>query len=371
MKVTRKIKKSSLSLFSFLGIVFLMFVPSATRATSSEEAETTTGFTYQINYPENQINTELGYYDLMMTPGQQQTISVSLQSTSAETVTVNLSLNGAKTNNNGVIEYANSQIENDPSLAYDFTDIVSGPSSVDIPAGESIQVELTIQMPEATFDGVIAGGLTMQRAENETNSSEEASSGSRIDNRYRYAVSILLRESDVEVLPDLAFNQAFANQQNYRNTIFVGYSNIAATYVNGLTVQAQITESGSDQVLWESRKTGMRMAPNSYMNFPISMSGDRMTAGTYTAHVKAYAENLSWEWTEDFEITQDEADEFNERDVGIVQNRGVDWRLITAIVGGFLVVVLLIFLVVRQIRKNKKNKKNQKKNQKSKKVHQD
>lgn len=198
----------------------------------------------------------------------------------------------------------------------------------------------------------------MQRPEEEAAQSDDASGGSRVGNRYRYAVSILLRESDVEVAPELSFNEAFAEQQNYRNTIFVNYSNIAATYVNGLTVQAQISESGSSQVLWESRKTGMRMAPNSFMNFPISMNGDRMTPGTYTAHVNAYVGNQSWEWTEEFEITQEEADEFNERDVGLVQDRGFDWQIIAMIVGGFLAVVLLGFLVVRRIRKqNKKNKK--------------
>ncbi|MHC5372184.1 DUF916 and DUF3324 domain-containing protein [Enterococcus sp. LJL120] len=354
--------KISFVKFFLTSIFLLLALPLNGLATTEENSGTATGFNYQVDFPENQTDTSLGYYDLMMTPGQQQTITLTLSNPSEESVTVNLDLNGAKTNSNGVIEYAANSIENDPSLAYDFTEIVSGPDSVELAAGETKQLELTIQMPEASFDGVIAGGLVMQRPEEEAAQSDDASGGSRVGNRYRYAVSILLRESDVEVAPELSFNEAFAEQQNYRNTIFVNYSNIAATYVNGLTVQAQISESGSSQVLWESRKTGMRMAPNSFMNFPISMNGDRMTPGTYTAHVNAYVGDQSWEWTEEFEITQEEADEFNERDVGLVQDRGFDWQIIAIIVGGFLAVVLLGFLVVRRIRRqNKKNKKDKRK----------
>lgn len=144
----------------------------------------------------------------------------------------------------------------------------------------------------------------------------------------------------------------------------MNFSNVVADYLSGLTIDAQVTSQGSEEVLWESRSTGMRMAPNSFIDYPISMGNDRMEAGMYTAHVTAYAQGLQWDWTGDFEITEEEANAFNERDVGLQQDRSLDWRMIAAIVGGFLFVVVLTFLVVRRIQARRKSEAQQKKRKK-------
>ncbi|MBL1231078.1 DUF916 domain-containing protein, partial [Enterococcus sp. BWB1-3] len=109
----------------FISFFLLSFTVAATNITAwgAEEAAegdspSAAGFTYSLEFPENQLNTNLGYYQLMMTPGQEQTLSVIFSNPGSEAITVNLALNGAKTNKTGVIEYANRDIENDASLAF-------------------------------------------------------------------------------------------------------------------------------------------------------------------------------------------------------------------------------------------------------------
>ncbi|MHC5247477.1 DUF916 and DUF3324 domain-containing protein [Enterococcus sp. LJL90] len=340
-------------------------------------AEATTSSSGQSNpssiqispvFPDNQLNTGISYFDLMMTPNQQQTVSINIENKNENSVILDLSYNSAKTNRSGGIEYGNYNIENDASLVNDFVDIVTGPESIEVPGGGVTQLEISIQMPEAAYDGVVAGGLTLTpQVEQTTDSSTLEEGGSQVENAYAYAISFLLRENEVELQPDLQFRTAYASTQNYRNTIYVSLSNVIATYVAGLTIDAQITQSDSEEVLWESRSTAMSMAPNSYINYPVSMNGDRMVAGLYTAHVTAYAGGQTWEFTEDFEITEEEADEYNQLDVGLVQDRGVDWRLIVAIVGGVVVLLGLAFLVIRQIKKNNKKKEDAEKAKKRKK----
>ncbi|WP_265456010.1 DUF916 and DUF3324 domain-containing protein [Enterococcus sp. HY326] len=347
-------------------LIFSFGSTKKAQATTESETQSSSNFSILPIFPENQTNTGLSYFDLMMSPSQQQSITIDITNTSADPVSLDLDYNSAKTNRSGGIEYGEYNIENDASLVNDFVDIVTGPDTIEVPGGGVTQLELDIQMPAEAYDGVIAGGITLTPAESDTSESS-AEGGSRVENIYAYSISVLLRENETELLPDLQYRTAYAGNQNYRNTVYVSLSNVIATYVEGLTIDAQITQSGSEDVLWESRSTAMRMAPNSYINYPVSMNGDRMTPGIYTAHVTAYAGGQTWEFTEDFEITQEEADENNQLDVGLVQDRGLDWRLVAAIVAGVVVVLGLAFLVFRRIKKNKKKQANEEKSVKQKK----
>lgn len=341
----------------------MFFFPTTVLATSTSDVST--GFTYVLNFPENQMDTSLNYYRLMMTPGQEQEISLTLSNPGTEAITVDLQLNGAKTNGSGGIEWNNDTIENDASLMFPFEDLVSGPDSVDLAGGETKEVTLSIHMPETSFEGIIAGGLRLMKT-GQTDD-VDTSAGSQVINQYAYAVSIVLQESDVELTPEMHYNSTYAGQSNYRNAIFVNLSNVVATFLNDLTVEAQISASGSNQVLYEAKTTGMRMAPNSLIDFPISMNGDRMVPGTYTAHILATSGDLRWEWTEDFEITDGEAQEYNERDVGLEQDTSINWLLVAGIVGGFFAVILIVFVLFRVLKRKKKGTSSLKKKKNTKK----
>ncbi|MHC5250704.1 DUF916 and DUF3324 domain-containing protein [Enterococcus sp. LJL90] len=348
-----------------LGLISCSY-PVKVEATS-DNSEVSTGFTYALNFPENQVDTSLNYYRLMMTPGQEQEITITLSNPGTEAITVELQLNGAKTNGSGGIEWNNDTIDNDASLMFPFEDIVSGPASVDLAGGETKEVTFSIKMPETSFDGIITGGLRLMKAGQTDNVDE--TNGSQVINQYAYAISIVLQENDIELTPDMQYNSAYAGQSNYRNTIFVNLSNVVATFLNDLTIEAQISSAGSSEVLYEAKTTGMRMAPNSLIDFPISMNGDRMVPGTYTAHVLATSGDMRWEWTEEFEITEGEAQEFNERDVGLEQDTTINWGVVASLVGAFFGFVLLLFVIVRWVRRKKKKKdsiKKRKMNQKKK-----
>lgn len=353
-------------ILNILGIILLMvaLVLSAALFNNIAHADDNlagaTGFTYSLDFPDNQMDDNIGYYKLRMSKGQEQTLRITLNNPSTEEVTVNIGLNGAVTNQNGVIEYGDSDIENDASLKFDFEDIVSGPEFVNLQAGESKILELKITMPKTATSGVIAGGIQLMKANQENNASGEG--GSRIINQYAYVIGLLLQESDEMLTPNLKLNKVFAGQNNYRNAIFVDFSNVIPAFLNEMTVETQINAKGKDAVLFERKQTAMRMAPNSFIQFPVSMNGERMVSGTYVANILVTSGNQRWEWTEEFEITQDDATKFNERDVGLVQEKGLNWQLIALIVGAVLLLSGLIFGIMIFLRKNKdsENKRNKK-----------
>ncbi|MBO0441223.1 DUF916 and DUF3324 domain-containing protein [Candidatus Enterococcus ikei] len=348
------LKKRQLMLF-ITWITFLtlsMIVPTKSAyAESGEDIAGATGFTYSLTFPENQMEDNIGYYKLKVTPGQEQTLAITVSNPSAEKVTIDVSLNGAKTNQNGVIEYGDSTIDNDESLKYDFVDLVTGPEKVELEAGETKKIELKLQIPETGIEGVIAGGIQLMKANQDENVTNQG--GSHIINQYAYVIGLLLQESEEELAPDLKFNQVFAGQNSYRNTIFVDFSNIIPAFLNEMTVETQITAKGRDAVLFERKQTGMRMAPNSFIQFPISMNGERMVSGTYVATTLVTSGDQRWEWTEEFEITREDANKFNEQDVSLVPEKGKNWVLIAMSIAGAIVIVGSVYYIIRIVRKRK------------------
>lgn len=344
-----------LSIVLYIVGIGCISTPTYAEEASSAAADTASalGFSYKTIQPENQLNTQVGYFDLRMTPGQQQVVQIELANDGNTDTEVSVSLNGAKTNGNGVIEYGPSAIDNDKSLKYDFADIVKAPEFIVVPAGGTAMLDLTITMPEAGYDGVISGGIQLKRAVDEEARKEQTG----VINEYAFMVGMLLTETDTVVEPELDLNSVYAGLNNYRNSIFVNLSNIEAAYLDDLTIEVQVTEQGSETVLYDTKKANMRVAPNSMLDFPVSMNGEKMVPGNYRAKVTAASGERKWEWDQEFTITDEEADKYNKQDVNLVQEEGINWMLVGMIVGGMVVVILIIFGIVRIVRKRKEAKK--------------
>ncbi|WP_430607546.1 DUF916 and DUF3324 domain-containing protein [Enterococcus sp. AZ170] len=349
-------KKTSLMCLAV--ILYIGLIIGILPTTGQAAQEDGSGFTYKVIQPENQHNKDVGYFDLRMTPSQEQTVTIKMNNSSAEEITVDVALNSAKTNTNGVIEYGPSKLEKDASLKYDFADLVKGEKTVKIPAKQSVEYKLNIKMPGSQYDGVISGGIYMiQKGQTE-------SQKAMIKNEYGYMVGMILTETDTAMKPELKLNKVLADQQNYRNAVFINYSNTQPAYIDDMTVDVQVMKKGSSEVLYDTKQNKMRMAPNSQINFPISMNGEKMVAGEYVAHVVITTENDGkWTWEQDFEITNEEADKFNQEDVSLLQESRVDWSLIIIVVASALGIILIIFFAVRFFRK--KNQKKTKKKKKS------
>ncbi|WP_270279472.1 DUF916 and DUF3324 domain-containing protein [Vagococcus bubulae] len=331
----------------------------------AEEAESPAGFNYKINYPDNQTDKSLGYYKLMVEPGQEQKLSMTFNNPSKEKISVSIAINSAKTNQNGVIEYGISKIKKDDSLKFDLKDILKGPEKVELAPDETKTVEFTVKMPDEAYDGVISGGIEIQKDNQEGTKTEEG--GTKIINKYAYVVGVVLQENDKDVPPELKLNKVEPGQSNYRNAIFINFSNIMPSYVNDMTTEVKIMKKGSETVLYEKKQTAMRMAPNSFINYPVSMNGEPMKPGNYEADILVTSgeRNQTWHWKQAFEITSEEADKFNNRDVGLVQEKGFNWKLVAMIVGLLLIIIfIIVFLLYRKKKKEEAKKKKSKRRNK-------
>ena len=331
------------------GGFLLLLVTSIVLA--DEKPENVVGFNYQIEYPANQVGEENGYFDLEAEPGTEQTVNLRLNNGGSEKVVVTISVNGTKTNSNGVLEYGPTDIKNDTSLKFPFEKIVSAPKEVEIPANDSKVVPIDIKMPETSFDGMILGGIHMKKKEKEE---KVEAQGATIRNTYSYIVAMKLQNHQDPVKPEIKFNHATGSQRNYRNSVVINFSNVTSSLIKDkMDVESQISKKGSEEVLYERKQKGMSMAPNTQMDFYVSMGGEKMQPGDYVARTLVTIDDQKWEEKLAFHISKEEADKYNKRDVGLVQERGLDWKLVALIVGGFLALVIGIFAVVKFIQKKK------------------
>ncbi|MGM0172037.1 cell surface protein [Enterococcus mundtii] len=319
--------------------------------------------------PENQIDKEKTYFDLLMEPDKQQTIEVQLRNDTDNDITIETTINSATTNLNGVVEYGENKIEPDNSLVYNLKDYAKAEPEVTLPKHSEVTVPITVTMPAEKFDGVMAGGITFKEKTDDTQSSSSEDKGLAIKNEYSYVVALLIRQNMTAIKPDLKATKVEPAQVNARNVINVHLQNPQAVYLNQLNVATTITKKGSAEVLYESQAESMQMAPNSHFAYPISLNGEKLEAGKYTMKMTAYGEKAEdgeykvktsngseetykykWEFEKDFEIKGEVARELNEKDVTIEQDNTWIYLLF-----GILLLLILLLLFIFWKRKKQKD----------------
>ncbi|WP_206911843.1 hypothetical protein IGL98_000618 [Enterococcus sp. DIV0840] len=273
------------------------------------------GLSYEVLYPENQKNKNLGYFDLQMKSGQEQKVSLKLYNSLSKELTVEVRLNTAKTNSIGKVEYGPNDLKEDTSLTNDFITIVKGPKKVVIPSKGSKQVDLMISLPKEMPAGLIAGGIQLQPiADSKT---KDQSKKDVVVNEFAFLVGMLLRVGDTDsIKPELKLNKTYIAFKESKSHFFVNISNIRPVYVEGMEVVIQVRKANKQKVLFEYQKKGMRMAPNSMIDLPVDLADKGMTAGDYSAQINVTSKNGGkWSWTEDFKINALEATGLNKQSV--------------------------------------------------------
>lgn len=249
--------------------------------------------------PENQAE-DVSYFDLLMTPGQKQTIQVLLDNSTDKVVTVEASVASATTNINGVVEYSPSENKKDKTLKYDLAEYVKMPNEIALQPQSQTSVAIEVTMPSEKFDGVIAGGLTFKQKSSETDTSSTDKKGVSLKNEYSYVEALVLQQTNTKVAPSLTLNDVAPSQVNARNVINANLQNSKMGYLNQMKVDATVTNVDDPNMTFTSVKEMMQMAPNTNFDYPIAISNQGMLdsgnpskpmkAGTYHLDMDVYGQ---------------------------------------------------------------------------------
>jgi len=328
---------------TLLGVLIVSLVWFTPFASASEF-----NFGVQTVIPDNQIDKQKSYFNLKMEPNQKQTLTIQLRNDTENDVVIEPKIHSATTNLNGVVEYGPTKAERDPSLLYELGDLIQTEDEITVPAKGSKDLQLHVTMPEEEFQGILAGGITLEEKEASSSKDEDTTQGLSIENKYAYVVGITLQETDEKVKQDLKLHEVEAGQVNARNVINATLQNPTPTYLNRFEVDAVVTKKGKEEELYTSQKQDMQVAPNSNFEYPISLEGEKFESGTYTLHLKAKSSQESWEFTKDFTIENKDAKQFNAQDVTI-EGPNYVWYIVGLLI--VLLVGLLAFLFWKRKKK--------------------
>ncbi|OJG71511.1 hypothetical protein RV12_GL001519 [Enterococcus quebecensis] len=321
-------------------------------------------FSVSAVLPENQINKSKSYFELLMKPGQVQELEVMMNNSLDREVTVVNHANSAITNDNGIVDYSIDNPELDSTLKSPFSKIAEVEKETTIPPKSSKKVKIKVTMPEESFDGVILGGLHFTEKEDKSKDNKNKA-GVQIENRFAFAIGVLLKETDKEVKPETKLGKIEASQINYRNVVKANIQNTQPVIMQNLDVTARVTKKGKKETLFETNKEGLRMAPNSNFNYSINWENQEFKAGKYTLHMTATDGSDKWDWSKDFEISGEEAKKLNDRAVELEKDY-TKWYIIGA-AAGVLVLLIVTYAFGQYVTKRKQKKRRMEKRKRKKK----
>ncbi|WP_301389766.1 DUF916 and DUF3324 domain-containing protein [Enterococcus entomosocium] len=330
----------------WLLVVLFFFFPLSAQA---EETALNTHATPL--FPESQVDDSKGYYELLLAPGQKETLQLEVGNSSSEPINVQVTPHTAYTNTLGNVEYGKDAKEADPTLVHSLDELMTPSEVITLAGKETKVIDIPLQMPTDAFEGYLAGGLRIAEIKEAGESEAPEGEGVAIKNEFAHVIGVVVSNTSDSVQPELELLDVFADQLNYRNVISATLQNFTPAFVNRLEVEATVKRAGESDVLYEASKEMMQMAPNSNFNFPISLEGDRFRSGNYVLELTAKSGDNEWSWTREFTIDADDARKLNREDVMI--DNSPNWWMIGELI---LFAVLLLICGWWLIKKRKENK---------------
>lgn len=279
-------------------------------ANVTEASEDNIGFSVRAVLPENQQAGVGGYFDLRMTPDQVQKIEVEVRNTSNEEATYDINLNQAYTNKSGFIDYAEKDVEADPSLTYKVNEFIDIPNEITVPAKSSGYIPLTISMPATEFDGSVMAGIQILR-----NPNRGKDTGGQFSSVFGYVVGLKLTENDNEVKRDLKMNDVRADITIRQSSIIANLQNPTMDAIGKMNYVGKIYPKGEKKNPFHEFSyidKNMSMAPNSNYDFAVQMGDKVLKAGDYVLELTVTdGKGNQWDFDKEFTITEEKASAVN------------------------------------------------------------
>jgi hypothetical protein len=299
------VKRFLIAAIMFLGIGIIGY--------QQEVAASEFNFSVHFDLPENQVDKNKTYLDLLVKPEQKQEITYTLRNDTQKDVLVDISVHSATTNSNGVIEYGESLSKKDETLSYDLADLLTIDKQVKVPANSSVQKKLVIQTPAEQVAGIIAGGITFKERTTETPKAQQDKVG--VVNVFSQVKAVLLQMSEEKVTPELNLIKAGPKQSNVRNIIAVNLQNTQAAYMFDMAAAVKIYRGSEKEPVLSLNKEGINMAPNTNFDLPVALKGQPLEAGKYRVEVDACWQEKQWHLQSEFTVSKQEAISLNDTDI--------------------------------------------------------
>lgn len=240
----------------------------------------------------NQIDKNVHYYDLLVTPGTTQELKLQVQNTGTGSQRFEISTNRAGTTNSGELDYNQHGLEKPKSLAYDIESLMPKPQVITVAPRMTRTVSLKLTAPPATWSGVILGAVHVAQLDTPTH--------------VAYNIGLQLQASQTlpTQTPQLQFNGVSTKIRATGDTVYALLENPAPRIQTGLTVKTKVYSSKTKKLVMHRQLKNASMAPNSVMAMNASKLPKNLKTGKYFMLVDAQNGAQTWHFSKEFTVTQ-------------------------------------------------------------------
>lgn len=330
----------------FLSLVLVFLVGTVLFGMTADASEL--NFSVEPQIPDNQVDKNNTYYDLNVKPDSKETVTVKLTNETEKGVRIAVNLGRAYTNSAGVVQYDSTEkkdLKNIFDKSYpagtDFMNVVSAPKTVDIAPKQTVNVPITIKMPNDRLQGVLAGGINFKQV------NVDSDKKTQVTNQYAYTVGVILHGQKNQE-SKLTLGSIEPAQINYRNAIVAEVHNVKPEFVNQIQVNGFITKYGKQKKLYEINSKidkdnpGKQLAPNSIYQLPFYLQGDKLKPGKYTLDLKLSSKDKKWHFKRNFEISNSDT-KLNKTDVNQNTISWWIWPLLAIALGTLVLLAVLLW----------------------------
>jgi hypothetical protein len=255
-------------------------------------------FTVSPQLPPTQIDGDQGYFNVLLSPGKQQTLSVVIANQSAKAQRLTAELTDAYTQANGQVGYAPKRVA-EPGQSVWLTAIGSAPVTLTLQPHQARTVSFQVTPPASGFAGQVLGAVYVRAA---TTTPATASSGFALVNRFAMVVAVQIQTAKALVAPQVVLATAKPAQQ----AVALRLRNVAPRLFGHLTLTSRLTAVGSGQTIATATTKGLAMAPHSHLDYQLPVK-QALAPGRYRVAVTAQAGNYRWQLAQTVTVSAAEA----------------------------------------------------------------
>ncbi|MGX7024655.1 DUF916 domain-containing protein [Vagococcus hydrophili] len=300
-------------------------------------------FTVEPIFPDNQVNKNLAYYDLMIKPNTEQKILLRVKNLTKEPIVVDVGITEATTNRYGKIDYGQEKpMELDPRNL-SITDLIMVDEEfkqVKLKGFEEKEVSVTIKSPEKEFSGIKLGAVTFIK-------SGEDKIG---ENDYGYRIGVLLNEDrkNYDETGSLKLRSVSAGLDNGFEAINLLFSNQEPQVIKQVDINIEIRKKGKKKVITEYFLESCSIAPESKFQLSIPWDIQKMNLGYYDVKIVAKNSTKEWVWNEALEVKMTK--ELENQGI-VLKNKNLgNHELLYLII--FFIAVLNVVVIIKRLRRS-------------------
>lgn len=258
--------------------------------------------TFQVSpeFPSNQINKKLNYYNLLVAPGSTQKISFLIINSDSGSHKYHVSVNRAGTSSDGDTSYNLHGVKPTQSLKVNIESLFPKPRNYTVDPHSTRRINLTLKAPSEAWDGILLGGLRVQQVDNNINNQADVG----LKSQAAYTVGIQLQASATlpADTPALRSNGTKVATNASGTMVSALLENPDPYLQTGLFVSARVYHKNT-KVLSQDM-AGIKLAPNAQMAFHLTKSPKDLKAGRYHLVVDAHNGDQQWHFEDWFTVTK-------------------------------------------------------------------